>query len=115
MREKHEAFNLHAIHVEKDPGKSKSYRWTCKYCGKQYISGSTRLLHHLTKVGGQVAACKEVPQSVVDDLLAKARHGATTPRASTVDDEIFPPVDAPSHSVSGSASAPAPGSASTSA
>lgn len=42
-RERNEAFNLHAIQVEKDEGASKSYKWTCKYCGKGYTSGVTRL------------------------------------------------------------------------
>ena len=82
-RDKHEAFDLHAIHVEKDTKKSNSHHWTCKYCGKRYTSGATRLLQHLSKMGGQVAACKEIPQSIADDVASKMRcnssRGASAP------------------------------------
>ena len=84
MKEKHEAFNLHAIHVEKDTKKSNSHHWTCKYCGKRYTSGATRLLQHLSKMGGQVAACKEIPQSIADEIIAKMREsGSMGTSAST--------------------------------
>ena len=68
MKEKHEAFELHAINVERDPKKSNSHIWTCKYCLKTYTSGATRLLQHLSKMGGQVAACKEIPQNIADEI-----------------------------------------------
>ncbi|KAH7290338.1 hypothetical protein KP509_30G043200 [Ceratopteris richardii] len=71
VKDKHEAFTLHCIGVEKDTKKSNSHHWTCKYCGKRYTSGATRLIQHLTKVGGQVAACKEIPDHIANDIRRK--------------------------------------------
>ncbi|KAH7387215.1 hypothetical protein KP509_16G011100 [Ceratopteris richardii] len=71
VKDKHEAFTLHCIGVEKDTKKSNSHHWTCKYCGKRYSSGATRLIQHLTKVGGQVAACKEIPDHIANDIRRK--------------------------------------------
>ena len=82
MKEKHEAFDLHAINVEKDTKKSNSHHWQCKYCGKQYTSGATRLLQHLSKTGGQVAACKMIPQNIADEIRASMRQGASSRSAS---------------------------------
>ena len=82
MKEKHEAFDLHAINVEKDTKKCNSHHWQCKYCGKQYTSGATRLLQHLSKTGGQVAACKMIPQNIADEIRASMRQGASSRSAS---------------------------------
>ncbi|KAH7315178.1 hypothetical protein KP509_21G037900 [Ceratopteris richardii] len=71
VRDKHEAFELHCVGVEKDTKKSNSHHWTCKYCGKRYTSGATRLLQHLTKLGGQVAACKEIPDHIASEIRQK--------------------------------------------
>ena len=83
MRDKNEAFRLHCIHVEKDPKKSNSHIWTCKYCGKRYTSGATRLLQHLSKTGGQVAACKEIPNDIADEIRKSMRQAASEPRPSS--------------------------------
>ncbi|KAH7428106.1 hypothetical protein KP509_10G076100 [Ceratopteris richardii] len=71
VKDKHEAFTLHCIGVKKDTKKSNSHHWTCKYCGKRYTSGATRLIQHLRKVGGQVAACKEIPDHIANDIRRK--------------------------------------------
>ncbi|KAH6556958.1 hypothetical protein KP509_1Z146100 [Ceratopteris richardii] len=71
VREKHEAFDLHCVGVEKDTKKSNSHHWTCKYCCKRYISGATRLLQHLSKLGGQVEACKDIPDHIASEIRQK--------------------------------------------
>ncbi|KAH7437282.1 hypothetical protein KP509_05G064000 [Ceratopteris richardii] len=71
VRDKHEAFDLHCVGVEKGTKKSNSHHWTCKYCGKLYTSGATRLLQHLSKLGGQVAACKEIPDHIASEIRQK--------------------------------------------
>ena len=83
MKDKHEAFDLHAINVERDTKKSNSHVWTCKYCLKTYTSGSTRLLQHLSKIRGQVAACKEIPQKIADEIRASMQQKASSRRASS--------------------------------
>ncbi|KAH7437245.1 hypothetical protein KP509_05G061800 [Ceratopteris richardii] len=37
----------------------------------RYTSGATRLIQHLTKVGGQVAACKEIPDHIANCIRRK--------------------------------------------
>ncbi|KAH7287025.1 hypothetical protein KP509_32G033700 [Ceratopteris richardii] len=71
VKDKHEGFTLHCIGVEKDTKKSNSHHWTCKYCGKRYTSGATRLIQHLAKVGRQVEACKEIPDHIANDIRRK--------------------------------------------
>ncbi|KAH6558235.1 hypothetical protein KP509_1Z073100 [Ceratopteris richardii] len=78
VRDKHEAFELHCVGVEKDTKKSNSHHWTCKYCGKRYTSGATRLLQHLTKLGGQVAACKEIPDHIASEIRQKMMGSPST-------------------------------------
>ncbi|KAH7293828.1 hypothetical protein KP509_28G044500 [Ceratopteris richardii] len=78
VRDKHEAFELHCVGVEKDTKKSNSHHWTCKYCGKRYTSGTTRLLQHLTKLGGQVAACKEIPDHIASEIRQKMLGSPST-------------------------------------
>ncbi|KAH7416170.1 hypothetical protein KP509_14G078700 [Ceratopteris richardii] len=78
VRYKHEAFELHCVGVEKDTKKSNSHHWTCKYCGKRYTSWATRLLQHLTKLGGQVAACKEIPDHIASEIRQKVLGSPST-------------------------------------
>ncbi|KAH7442153.1 hypothetical protein KP509_03G073500 [Ceratopteris richardii] len=78
VREKHEAFDLHCVGVEKDTKKSNSHHWTCKYCGKRYTSGATRLLQHISKLGGQVAACKEIPDHIASEIRQKMMGSPST-------------------------------------
>ncbi|KAH7439143.1 hypothetical protein KP509_04G047200 [Ceratopteris richardii] len=78
VRDKHEAFELHCVGVEKDTKKSNSHHWTCKYYGKRYTSGATRLLQHLTKFGGQVAACKEIPDHIASEIRQKMLGSPST-------------------------------------
>ncbi|KAH7426158.1 hypothetical protein KP509_11G087100 [Ceratopteris richardii] len=63
---------------ENDTKKSNSHHWTCKYCGKRYTSGATRLLQHLTKLGGQVAACKEIPDHIASEIRQKMMGSPST-------------------------------------
>ena len=121
MREMNDAFKSHAIHVEKGDGKSKSYKWTCKYCGKSY-SSVTRLLQHVGKVGGQVAPCKEVPQQISEEVFKKIRGPSvdTSRDTKAFDEVVSPPEDTVSsphnagHATSFSASASVSGNASAS-
>ncbi|KAH6557929.1 hypothetical protein KP509_1Z085900 [Ceratopteris richardii] len=78
VRDKHEAFELHCVGVEKDTKKSNSHHWTCKYCGKRYTSGATRLFQHLTKLGAQVAACKEIPYHIASEIRQKMLGSPST-------------------------------------
>ncbi|KAH7299309.1 hypothetical protein KP509_24G004800 [Ceratopteris richardii] len=78
VREKHVAFDLHCVGVEKDTKTSNSHHWTCKYCGKRYTSGATRLLQHISKLGGQVAACKEIPDHIASKIRQKMMGSPST-------------------------------------
>ena len=81
-RQKHEAFDLHCLNV-KDTKKSSSHHWTCRYWSKSYTSGATRLLQHLSKIGGQVAPCMEIPQSIADDISWKMSGGSNSSRGAS--------------------------------
>ena len=101
-REKNKNFDKHTINVTSDEKRSNSHHWTCKYCGKSYTSGATLLLAHLSKLGGQVAGCKEIPQEYADEIVLQMRGRGAPPRSETTH-EVGSNIAAAS-TISGSAS-----------
>ncbi|KAH7421733.1 hypothetical protein KP509_13G073300 [Ceratopteris richardii] len=42
-------------------------RWVCKYCGKTYCTTTTRLIRHVSGLGGMgIGACTAVPQEIAE-------------------------------------------------
>ena len=71
VREKNPLWEAHTSLFLPTNNKSKSYEWTCKYCGKVTTSSLTRLEEHLAKVGGNIAPCKGVPQAIADEMFKR--------------------------------------------
>ncbi len=88
-RDKNINFDKHTINVAPDEKRSNSHHWTCKYCGKSYTSGATRLLAHLSKLGGQVAGCKEIPQAYADEIVLQMRARGAPPPTSAPSETTY--------------------------
>ena len=90
-RERHEAYDLHCTNVTPTNDRTKSYHWTCKYCGTTKTSSATRLVQHLAQIGGQIAPCKLVPSDVAEKYWRECGKGGRRPPRSNAHDEVIPP------------------------
>ncbi|KAH7447480.1 hypothetical protein KP509_01G108600 [Ceratopteris richardii] len=60
-------------------------RWVCKYCGKTYCTTTTRLIRHVSRLGGMgIGACTAVPSEITEAVQKENNlaQAATSARRS---------------------------------
>ncbi|KAH7425014.1 hypothetical protein KP509_11G036900 [Ceratopteris richardii] len=63
-------WGIHTTHnelVNNTSSGSGTRRWACKYCGKQFSTRTTRLIRHVSGLGGSgISGCTEVPEDIAE-------------------------------------------------
>ncbi|MCO5547614.1 hypothetical protein L7F22_001065 [Adiantum nelumboides] len=66
-------------------------KWHCKYCSKTMTSSVTRLIIHLTKLGGQAGPCPTIPDAIQEECKAKYLPLKTRRGIARALEEVVPP------------------------